>query len=176
LVTPSPRPTPPFTLARGVSCLHCVFDALSRVKRTYSKRRIMFVTARDILTEGVSPLSEFVSLELYGAWKVLHEWICTIHLGAHSRGPFFGAFYVILNHRRVLYPCVCIDPKIDIVAGRVARQEGPDGQAKFVGCITGQSSHTQIILWCDDAMGSGFQPGQFLLHTAEIEKNHFSLI
>ena len=41
---------PSFTLARGVSCLHCVFDALSRVKRTYSKRRIMFVTARDILT------------------------------------------------------------------------------------------------------------------------------
>lgn len=39
-----------FTIARGISCLHCVYDALQRLKPTNARRRVSFLMTRDIIS------------------------------------------------------------------------------------------------------------------------------
>jgi hypothetical protein len=39
-----------FTLPRGISCLHCVYDSLFRIKKTHPQRRIKYLVCRDMLT------------------------------------------------------------------------------------------------------------------------------
>lgn len=39
-----------FTLPRGISCLHCVYDSLFRIKKSHPQRRIKYLLCRDMLT------------------------------------------------------------------------------------------------------------------------------